>query len=175
MMRSILALAGVAAAGAMAFSTANAQECVNGYRTLGNDVVTLCDEPMGFDGTMTSDGALPPEQAAMIPEGGFIDEPMTTGSIAAPPPAAAVPPDYREQQAATLPQGGYVEEPAVTGSLASAPAGGLPLDYREGAIAAESGFAAPTVAMEAEGPWACQPGQYWVVGGEGRDTPVFCR
>lgn len=174
MMRSILALAGVAAAGVMAFSTANAQECVNGYRTLGNDVITLCDEPMGFDETMVPDGGLPPEQIAAVPEGGFVDEPLTTGSIAPAPQAEAVASDYREQQVATLPEGGLVEEPAVTGSIAGAPAGGLPLDYREGAAAKGGLVEPPAVAMEAEGPWACQPGQYWVLGGEGRETPIQC-
>ena len=47
-----LAVAGLLAAACLATSAASAADCVNGYRTIGNDVIVLCDDgPSAFGAT----------------------------------------------------------------------------------------------------------------------------
>jgi hypothetical protein len=85
-MKRVLVFAAAVAALGIAGSAASAQECVNGYRTLESDIVVPCGDGMagaaiappvvGTDAGMTS--ATPPTY-----------EPLTTGSIAVPPPAGA--------------------------------------------------------------------------------------
>lgn len=81
-MKTILALAAAAAA-LTAASAANAQECVNGYRTFGNDIVQPCHTAPR--GPMV--GVILPLPAPPPP---LEDEVIITGSIApgvvAPPP-----------------------------------------------------------------------------------------
>jgi hypothetical protein len=134
-MKTILALAAAASATVLAASLANAQECVNGYRELGNQVIVLCDE--GFA----------PEAA--VPEGGF--------------PEAGVPEtEASAYPAEPLPQ----EEPLITGSIST------------GEEAVQPGIAAPppevTASMEVDGPWACEPGKYWMLYSEGSERPMMC-
>ncbi len=198
-MRTALAVAVAAGVSWLGVSAASAQDCVNGYRTLGNGVIALCDEagPAGglpadyredMQGTEAFDieepmvtgsiapspgGALPPEYREDVMGSEGLDEgPMVTGSIA-PAAGGALPPEYRED---VMGSEGLDEGPMVTGSIAPATGAGLPPEYREDTQAAEGGIQEPpAIAMEAEGPFDCQPGQYWTVGGEGRDTPVLCR
>ena len=166
-MRAALAIATAAGVGLFAFSSASAQECVNGYRTLGNGVVSLCEEA-GIAGGLPADY----REEGQGTEAFAIEEPLVTGSIGTAAQPGTVPPEYRED--AIGPEG-LDEGPMVTGSIGGT-AGSLPPEYREDTLAAEAGVQQPpALAMEAEGSWTCQPGQYWIVGGEGRDTPVFCR
>jgi len=166
-MRAALAIATAAGVGLFAFSAVSAQECVNGYRTLGNGVVSLCEEA-GIAGGLPADY----REEGQGTEAFAIEEPLVTGSIATAAQPGTLPAEYRED--AMAPEG--LEGPMVTGSIGTAQPGSLPPDYREDGPAAETGVQLPTtLAMEAEGSWTCQPGQYWIVGGEGRDTPVFCR
>jgi hypothetical protein len=47
-----LAVAGLLAAACLGTSAASAADCVNGYRTIGNDVIVLCDDgPSAFGAT----------------------------------------------------------------------------------------------------------------------------
>jgi hypothetical protein len=68
-----LALAGGLGAFAATVSVANAAECINGYQTLGNQVIVLCDHQAG-----------PSESTALYPRPAplsALGEPATTGSI----------------------------------------------------------------------------------------------
>ena len=134
-MKTILALAAAASATVMATSLANAQECVNGYRELGNQVIVLCDE--GFA-----------PEASAFPAEPLPDEPIITGSIS-----------RGDEQ---FPE----EEPLVTGSITT--------DEET----TPSGIAAPppqvAASMEVEGPWACEPGRYWMLESEGSERPMMC-
>jgi hypothetical protein len=89
-MKTILALAAGAAA-LTAASTANAQECVNGYRTFGNDIVQPCHtEPRG---PMVGVILAPPPPAPPPPEEVIITGSVTPGEVAPPPPHPAPPMD----------------------------------------------------------------------------------
>ena len=58
-----LAVAGLLAAACLGTSAASAADCVNGYRTVGNDVIVLCDDgPSAFGATALYQA--PPEAAA---------------------------------------------------------------------------------------------------------------
>jgi hypothetical protein len=67
-------------------STASAQECVNGYRTLESDIVVPCGDPM------TRAAIAPPLTEPGVPRTSATPptyEPATTGSITVPAPAGA--------------------------------------------------------------------------------------
>ena len=58
-----LAIAGFLAAASLGTSAASAVDCINGYRTIGNDVIVLCDDgPSAFGATALYQAA--PEAAA---------------------------------------------------------------------------------------------------------------
>jgi hypothetical protein len=67
------ALTAVVAATLGAGSVAHAADCVNGYRTLGNQVILLCEDAGPGQSTALFPQAAPPVAPA---------EPMTTGSAA---------------------------------------------------------------------------------------------
>lgn len=77
-----IALAGFVAAACLGASAASAADCVNGYRTIGNDVIVLCDP-----------GSDPFASSAQF------DEPAITGSLPAPAPAPALRPAPRNLMA----------------------------------------------------------------------------
>jgi hypothetical protein len=151
-MRTILALAAAASATVAAVSLANAQECVNGYRELGNEVIVLCD-----DGFAPEAAAVP---GAPLPAEPFVEEPAITGSVETQP----------------LP-----DEPLTTGSIGAAeplPEEPLTTGSIEAAEAVPDGIAPPpptiSTSMQAEGPWDCQPGRYWMLESEGSTRPMMC-
>jgi hypothetical protein len=85
-MRRVLVFAAALAALGLAGSAASAQECVNGYRTLESDIIVPCGDGMAgaaiappvVGGDVATTSATPPTY-----------EPLTTGSIGAPPIADA--------------------------------------------------------------------------------------
>jgi hypothetical protein len=91
-MKTILALTAAAAA-LMAASTANAQECVNGYRTFGNDIVQPCHPPMaphpmvGMILAPVTPAPPPPEEEIIITGS------IAPGNVAPPPPQPIAPMD----------------------------------------------------------------------------------
>lgn len=91
-MKTILALTAAAAA-LMAVSTANAQECVNGYRTFGNDIVQPCHPPMAphpMVGVILAPVTpAPPPPAEEI----IITGSIAPGNVAPPPPHPVGPMD----------------------------------------------------------------------------------
>jgi hypothetical protein len=139
-MKTILAIAAASSAMLAISSAAQAQDCLNGFRELGNQVIVQCDEGFapGTDDTglapATTEEGLEPETAA-APVEPLSDEPLTTGSVptgvSPPPPQVAAPPP-----------------PAI----------------------AETNV----VSLQAEGPWACQPGQYWLLESEGSERMMMC-
>jgi hypothetical protein len=144
-MKRVLALAAGAAAIIVAVSTANAAECINGYMTLGHQVIVPCDE--GAGAMAPEAGAVPaesvPEATAVAPPA---PEPETTGSISAAPSEA--------DEDLT----GTVENPETAGSISSSPA--TPEEPR---------------ALMAESREECQPGQYWILQQDDASTPIACR
>ncbi|MGH6924949.1 MAG: hypothetical protein ACRED5_14545 [Propylenella sp.] len=68
-----LALAGGLGAFAATVSVANAAECINGYQTLGNQVIVLCGDEAG----PSQSTALYPQPAPLS----ALNEPAATGSI----------------------------------------------------------------------------------------------
>lgn len=68
-----LALAGLVAAACLGASAASAADCVNGYRTIGNDVIVLCDPASDPLGSTALYGTAPGTAA-----------PAITGSVPAP-------------------------------------------------------------------------------------------
>jgi hypothetical protein len=138
-MKTILAIAAASSALLALSTAAQAQDCLNGFRELGNQVIVQCDE--GF-APATAEEGLAPEmtegfaaETASAPVETLPDEPLTTGSVStgvSPPPP---------QVASPLP-------PDVAGT--------------------------ETVSLQAEGPWACQPGQYWLLESEGSERMMMC-
>ncbi|MGH6922961.1 MAG: hypothetical protein ACRED5_04245 [Propylenella sp.] len=103
-MKTILALVAAASTTLASASLANAQECLNGWRELGNQVIVKCDEGLapqaGFlsgQGLGSEEEFVPEASAAAAP---LPEEPLYTGSIssAAEPQISPPPP----QIAATL-------------------------------------------------------------------------
>jgi hypothetical protein len=98
-MKTVLALSAASAALMLTASAANAQDCVNGYKELGNGVILTCDEKMSSftqqDEILPGEGSTE-ESAEMVdaavPEEAFVaageaameapEEPLFTGSIA---------------------------------------------------------------------------------------------
>jgi hypothetical protein len=141
-MRTLVALGGATAVSLIALSAANAQDCVNGYRTLGNETIVQCDD-LAAGEFFTQDGtadaaaidAVPVEEpmvtgpAPAATADAALEEPIVTGSVA-PAPTVAPPLEYRENAdpSAGSPPMPLAEEPIVTGSIAPA---GQPLEARE--------------------------------------------
>jgi len=74
-MRTILATGAAAAALIAAASMPASAECINGFETLGNNVVVLCEAGPTEFGAFADDGMIREDQLA---EG---EEPLFTGSI----------------------------------------------------------------------------------------------
>ena len=74
-MKTILASGAAIAALTAAMSMPASAECINGYETLGNNVVVLCDMGPSQFGAFADDGMIPDDQ---LVEG---EEPLYTGSI----------------------------------------------------------------------------------------------
>jgi hypothetical protein len=74
-MKAILATGVAAAALTAAMSMPASAECVNGYETLGNNVIVLCETGPNQFGAFADDGMIPEDQVVES------DEPLFTGSI----------------------------------------------------------------------------------------------
>jgi hypothetical protein len=79
-MKAILAWAGAAATVFAVGNVANAQECLNGYETLPNQVIISCREPSVFEpGASSAEEPLSTEAMAAP-----VEEPLYTGSVETP-------------------------------------------------------------------------------------------
>jgi hypothetical protein len=183
-MKTILASGAAVAALTAAMSMPASAECINGYETLGNNVVVMCQPGPTEFGAFSDEG--------MIPEDQFVEgeEPLYTGSIqtmeeprplpedrfvAGPIEAAAVATEELVEtpiEAAAVATEELVEEPIEAATfgepMLTASAAAVEGNEVPGQIPDEPFFATEVVIATSVA--ECRPGQFWMAD----EVPIAC-